>query len=222
MTWRSWLGVGTVTLVVAAPACSNGGTAGALGHTTTTAACAPSDRACAFDGLDAPLAMGAKLPLSVDVTAKGFGSPPLALASASSRVFDVQANTVVGNAPGFASLLVLTPENEVLDFVTLTVAKPTELRVHRVTNGAVEAAPLPEKIQLLVGDDVSFSVRPYLGERRLLGDVDAAWSTDGALVRLVDSGAPAGHRLVAREAGTTALHVAALGLEAIVTLEVLP
>ncbi len=223
MTWRSWRSIGTVTIVLAAPACSGESpTTGALGHTTASAACAPSDQACAFAGLDAPLAVGAKLPLSVDVTAKGFSAPPLTLASANVRVFDVQGHTAIGKAPGFASLLVFTPETLVIDFVTLSVEKPTELRVHRMTkDGAVEALPMPTKIQLLVGDDVSFSVRPYFGERHLLGDIDATWSADDALVKLVDSGTPAGHRVVARSSGTTTLHAAALGLEAKLTLEVL-
>lgn len=55
-------------LLLAAPAVllggcgSDSGTTGAMQQSTTRSDCAPNDTACQDDGLDAPLAMGARLP----------------------------------------------------------------------------------------------------------------------------------------------------------------
>jgi hypothetical protein len=176
-----------------------------------------------FGGLDAPLAQGTDLPLNVQVTARGLSAPRLRLVSADEGVFTASGGTVRGIAPGFASLLMLAPGDIVVDFLTLSVEPADGLRIHRaVDGGGTYGTPIAAKVQLLVGDDDTFSVHPYAGETRLLGAIPATWKVDGDAVQILDEGVIEKRRIVARAPGTVTLEAEGLGLSAGVTLEVLP
>src|SRR5688500_14092291 len=79
MTIRSLL-LPAAAAALALMACGmDSGTSGAMGQSSATPDCAPSDTNCLEDGLDAPVAVGARLPVDVRITAKGVSSPKMTL-----------------------------------------------------------------------------------------------------------------------------------------------
>lgn len=209
--------------LLAACASEGNGTSGALGTSSTRAECAPEDTACQADGLDAPLAVGAKLPLDTRITAGGVAAPQMTLESARTDVISIEGVTLSGKAPGFSSVMMLNADGLVLDFVTMTVAKPDRLELYRLTeNGSVEASSMPAKIQLAPGDDFELVVKPWSGATRLLGNVDATWTLSADVATVLDSGRPASRRLRIKQAGTATLTVEGSGFKKTLDIEVLP
>jgi hypothetical protein len=136
-------------------------------------------------------------------------------------VFSVEGQRLRGARAGVAALLMTSTDNVVLDFVHVWVAQPSALLLHRRTEAGEEITALPGKIQLLVGDELSLSVEMYAKTQRLLGEPDATWEADDALVQILEEGTPSRRRLVARAQGETTLTVEVQGLEATLDLEVL-
>jgi hypothetical protein len=194
---------------------------GALGQTVTSPECAPSDLVCAISGLDAPLALGATLPVDIRVTAMGSAAPPLALVSGNAEVLGVDGNRITGAGRGIAALLAVAPDGRVVDFLHLFVAQPDSLDLRRLTPEGVSTSAMPSRMQLLVGDEMGLVATPALATVRLLGEVDAAWSVEGESVLILDEGIPNQRRLVAREAGIASVRVDAIDLSAEIELEVL-
>lgn len=232
MTLRSALLVSPFTCFVLATlaACANdGGTAGALAQTSARADCAPGDTACQIDGLDAPLAVGARVPVDVRVTARGVAAPKLVHQSARSDVLLTEGNELVGASPGWSSVLFVTDDGIVLDFITLRVANPERLELYRLdTNGSVEPTPLPGRIQLAPGDDLELSVKAFAGATRLIGDLAVQWSIEGAtpegrpVAVMLDAGRRASRRIRVKEPGSSIVHVVAGTFDKVISLEVLP
>jgi hypothetical protein len=226
MTNRSFLLVAAVALAASACGSNAGdvsGTQGALQQSTTTTACAPNDTACQNDGLDGPLAVGARLPLDVRITARGEASPELAFEAARDDVIGVSGAELVGKAPGWSSVLIAGADHLVLDFLTLSVAMPDRFEIYRLTkDGAPEASPLPSKIQLAPGDDIELTIRAFSGATRLLGDLDCTWTVDGTVGTLLDSGRRASRRLRVKQAGPATLAVKTATATKTLSLEVLP
>lgn len=227
MTIRSFLRI-PIPLLALLAACGSGagdasGTAGALQQSTVAPQCAPNDTSCQNDGLDAPLAVGARLPLDVRLTARGAAAPKLVLEAARGDVIGIEDAELVGKAPGWSSVLISGDDHIVLDFLTLTVAQADRLEVYRLTtDGAPEAAPLPAKIQLTPGDDIELTIRAFSGATRLLGDLDATWTVDGAVGTLLDSGRRASRRLRVKAAGTATVQIKTGVSTKTLALEVLP
>jgi hypothetical protein len=192
-------------------ACSgdSAGTTGALGQSSTRPDCAPEDSACQSDGLDAPLAIGARLPLDTRITARGVAAPKMTLESARTGVLGVEGVTLIGKSAGWSSVMMINEGGLVLDFVTMTVAAPDRMELYRLTDsGAVEAAPMPTKIQLAVGDDFEVSVKPWSGATRLLGNIDAVWTlSDPSIATLLDGGRPSSRRVRVKAVGSATLTI---------------
>lgn len=185
--------------------------------------CAPNDTSCQSDGLDAPLAVGARLPLDIRLTARGTAAPKLLLEAARADVIGIEGAELIGKAPGFSSILVAGEDRLVLDFLTLSVAKPDRLELYRLTaDGAPEASPLPSKIQIAPGDDIEVTLRAFSGATRLLGDLDGTWTLDGAVGTLLDAGRRASRRLRVKAAGNATLAIETPNGTKSLALEVLP
>lgn len=221
MTIRSLALLAAPALVLACG--EGGGTTGAMQQSTTTPECAPNDSACQDDGLDAPLAVGARLPLDVHVTARGVAAPKIALEAAREDVLAVDGATLMGRSPGWSSVMFVGTDGLVLDFVTLAVEPPERIELHRLAvEGGVDASPLPEKIQLAPGDDLELAVKAYSGPVRLLGELDATWRLEPPIATVLDAGRPASRRLRVKTEGTATLTIEAAGLAKTLTVEVLP
>ncbi|MBS2016288.1 MAG: hypothetical protein JST00_25620 [Deltaproteobacteria bacterium] len=224
MTNRSFLLASSFTLLVACGAGDTvSGTAGAMQQTSVKPDCAPNDAACQSDGLDAPLAVGARLPLDVSVTARGVAAPKLVFEPARADVLDVTGAELFARAPGWSSVLVIGDGGLVIDFFTLSVVAPDRLEIYRLTDdGAPEASPLPARIQVTPGDDIEIAVKAFNGATRLLGDLDATWALDGAVGTLMDQGRRASRRLRVKAVGNATLEVKTSSSTKTLALEVLP
>lgn len=223
MTLRSLLLLAAPAAVALAACAEDAGTGGAMGQSSTTPDCAPNDANCLEDGLDAPVAVGARLPVDVRITARGVGSPKMTLEAARSDVLAVEGAALVGKAPGWSSVLFVNEDGLVMDFVTLAVTPAERIEIYRLNDaGSAESSPLPAKIQLAPGDDFEIAVKPFSGATRLLGELDATWRLDQDIVTALDTGRPASRRLRVKAAGTTKLTIDAGGFTKTIDLEVLP
>lgn len=224
MTMRSLLlAAGAAALALVACG-SDPGTSGAMGQSSTTPDCAANDTDCQEDGLDAPVAVGARLPVDVRITARGVSAPKMTLEAARSDVLAVEDGALVGKSAGWSSVLFVNEEGLVMDFLTLNVTAAERVEIYRLTSGGgAEASPLPSKIQLAPGDDFEVAVKAFSGATRLLGELDAKWTLDNAeLATVLDTGRPASRRLRMKAPGTGALTIEASGFTKSITLEVLP
>jgi hypothetical protein len=220
MTKRSVL-LPSALALLAACGQAGSGTTGAMGQSSTTPECAPNDTSCQSDGLDAPIAVGARVPLDVNVTSRGVATPALKLEPARGDILDVDGIRLVGKAEGASSVLITTNEGLVLDFFTITVAKPERLELYRLTkDGAPDALPLPDKIQLTSNDEIEITVKPFAQSTRLLGELDASWSLEGNIGIVLDAGRSGSRRFVVKNAGTGTLKVGAGPLSKALTIEV--
>lgn len=227
MTNRSLLLLPPLALgaLLAACASDSGGTTGALDQSQSRADCAPNDTACQADGLDAPVAVGARVPLDVKVTARGVAAPKIALEAARDDILGVERGELVGKAPGWSSVMMMTEDGLVLDFVTMAVEMPERLELYRLAEGGgVEPSPLPERIQLAPGDDVELTIKPWSGATRLLGELDATWTVSGdpGVATILDGGRRGSRRLRVKAPGAITLSAESLSLTKSITIEVLP
>lgn len=222
MTIRSLL-LRAAAAALALVACAEDGTSGAMGQSSATPDCAPNDSNCLEDGLDAPVAVGARLPVDVRITAKGVSSPKMTLEAARADVLSVEGGALVGKSPGWSSVLFVNDEGLVMDFLTLNVTPAERVEIYRLTeSGGVEASPLPARIQLAAGDDFEIAVKAFSGATRLLGELDATWKLDQDIVTILDTGRPASRRLRVKTPGTATLTIEAGGFTKSIALEALP
>lgn len=202
--------------------CGTEGTSGALGQSEVSPGCSSADGPCLTSGLDAPIAMGARVPIEVSIVAQGAAAPPLTFVSGNTSVFSVDGTEVVGEGGGVAALLFTDPEGSVIDFIHLYVAQPTALELHRADGGELSARALGERMELLVGDDFALAAVPYVGAQAMIGELEIEWSAEGDAVQMLDEGIGSMRRLVAREEGTATLRVTGFEQERSIELEVLP
>jgi len=196
------------------------GTSGALGQTQATPNCSPSDFVCAVSGLDGPIAVSASLPIHIAVTSQGSASPPLDFRSANTDIFTLNESRISGVGPGVASLLVMTEGNIVVDFFHVWVVSADKIGLHRRNEEGMDLDLAPTHIELLVGDELRLSAEPYEGSQRLLGELDATWSADETILKLLDEGVKGRRRIVAVAPGTTTIQVDALTLSTSLEVEV--
>ncbi len=223
MTFRSFFVAASFAALAACGSSGESGTQGAMQQSSARPDCAPNDTSCQSDGLDAPLAVGARLPLDVHITARGVAAPKLLLEAARAEVIGIEEAELVGKSPGWSSVLVAGEDRLVLDFFTLSVVAPDRLEVYRLTkDGAPEASPLPGKIQVVPGDDMELTVKAFSGATRLLGDLDATWSIDGGVATVLDAGRRASRRLRVKNAGNASLVIKTAASTKTLALEVLP
>jgi len=221
MTLRSHgLGIAGLAGIFFLAACgSDSGGTGALGQSETSPECDPGDVSC---GLDGPIAVGARLPLNISITAPGVAASSITLESTKTNVLAIDGASVRGVTPGFATLAMLDKNAWVIDFLTLTVEAPDRVALFRRKEAGLEPSELPSRMQIAVGDDFEASVLAFLGPTRLQGDLEATWTVDGTSVRMLDGGRPATRRFRAFAVGTASVKVQTSAHTASLSLEVLP
>lgn len=209
----SWLAM----VALAAMGCaSQSSDSGELGQASLLPTCA----SCTFGG--APLAVGARQLLDVKGTFGGTRGVPLTFRAVDPLVVTAEALTLRGMAPGVTAVLALTPQGRVLDFFNLTTLTADKLALVLLDSEGDVRGELGERVIWLVGDDVTLRVSPRAGTRQLAGEVEATVTGSSAGVTLVPGIASGEWRLIARQAGTVEITVAALGLTRGLTVEVLP
>lgn len=218
--WTGYLSFGLIAL--AASGSGSGCAQGSLGQSQSSPDCSPSDFVCVAGGLDKPLAAGTSLPIDVTLDLQGSATPPISLISGDETVFSVEGSVLHGGGPGLAALLITIPGNLVIDFFHVWVEQPTAIAIHRRADDGGDAGALPEKLELLVDDELYASVETFAGAQRLLGEPDAAWSVNSSAVAILEAGTSGRRRLVAKEVGPAKVHVEAFGATADLDVEVLP
>ena len=200
------------------PAC---GTNGALGQIGLGTECVPDDVVCLQAGLNAPLAVGAELPLDVDVQLPGSAAPPLRLETTNPDVLTVAGHRVTAAGPGIAAILITTHGGRVLDFAHLWTEQPDELAIHPLNQDGFVLGALDEPVELLVGDETVLSSRLRAGAVDLAGSSDTTWTTDSTSISVLSEGRKSIRRIVARAPGEAVLTVAQLGLSKTVGIRVI-
>jgi hypothetical protein len=195
---------------------------GGLGQAAFTPECGPSDLTCVVEGLEAPLAVGATLPVRVDLELQGSAAPPLTLETVDPAVLTVAGDRLTGVSAGTCALLVLAPERRVLDFIHIWVSPPARAALHRWTADGRALGEVEGAVQLFLGDELILSPVLFSGFQRLSGSAAASWTVDAAVLATADPGIAGRRRFVAREAGQTRIQAEVLGMTAAVEVEVLP
>jgi hypothetical protein len=215
------LGSASVTLG-ALCGCANEGALGQSMIGQKSPGCGAGDN-CPSLAFDAPIAVGASLPLDIDLSLKGGGAPPLTLVSGNESVFRAEGLTLTGVGPGVASVLITSEEDVVLDFTAIWVQQPTGLALQRRAADGTALGDVPAKLGLSKGDSVLVSVSAVSSSKQALaGTAPADWKADTDAVS-IETDVPDGQaRLVAHAAGKATITVSALGLQRAFEVEVAP
>jgi hypothetical protein len=217
------------TVILAAAACGGGDgyggrpSSGDVGQMTVTPECGALSQACIAQGLNAPLALGSELDLTIEYKVPGSSGPPTVVASADPTVVQTPGTaTLAAVGEGMSAVLFVGPADEVMDIIHVWVAAPAEMRIMRYSeNGALLGRVQPTS-QLLVGDEIFIAVEPYANSQPLLGNFELTYDSDTDAVAIVPDPVLAWYRVVARTAGVAHLTFSGLGLDATWDIEVLP
>ena len=198
--------------------------AGALGRLNISPECGALGQACVAFGLDAPLARGARLDLVLDLRLNGSSGPPVTLRAATPEIVAAEGTRVLGAGEGAAAILVAGPGGQVLDFLHLWVREADELRPVRTTEAGATVGPIRAHATLVVGEDLLLHFEAFGQGQPLLGQFPIEWTVEGDAAQIVEDTLVGRYRLIARAAGAArvAAYAPTLGLEAALTLEVLP
>jgi len=214
-----------------------GGTPGGgyLGGASATAPeCGALGQVCLRQRLNAPLVAGGGMELGVEFRVLGSSGPPLQLESTDEQVLKVTgAATVQAFAPGLAGLLFVGPDDAVMDFLHVWVERAEELRIQRYSPTGTLLGQVQPEVTLLVGDEVLVAVEPYSRAQPLLGVYEMERSVEPVgeeagdeepeqVLAIVPDPVGGLYRVVARAPGQVTVRFAALELEAVWQVEVLP
>jgi hypothetical protein len=203
-------------------ACGDGGSQGAMGQAAFGGTCGPSDFSCLNSGIDAPVAVGASLPVDVQLQIQGSILPAVYLESSNPDILSTVGTTITGVKPGLVALLLNTNQGEVLDFIHVWTQQPDRLVLHQFTREGLDLGEMDSNFQLLPGEDIYLGVKLFFDYQPLLGNVPTTWTLEGTTLTLLQIGVEERKRLVARAVGQSKLTAAAMGLTAQINIEVLP
>jgi hypothetical protein len=199
---------------------------GAFGNAEVRPECGTFSQACLKQGLDAPLAVGAALGLAIDYDIAGSAAPELTLSAANPEVIGVEGAVIVGEGEGSSSLLIMSPEQQVVDFINVWVAAADTLEVVRHYENGDVIGTFADEGTLLVGDELLMSVEAFNTTQALMGQFETTFAIevlDGdAPVTIVDDVVFGFHRLAAREPGRVRVTLQALKRSHEIEIEVLP
>lgn len=199
---------------------------GAFGNASVRPECGAFSQACLESGMDAPLATGAAMGLGIDYNIAGNSGPDLSLVPANAEVLSVDGAVIIGEKAGSSSLLIMGPDEQVVDFIHVWVADASDLKIVRHNDDGAAIGTVASEGTLLVGDEVLLSVEAFSTTQALMGLFDTTFEIDvvtgNAPVAIVEDIVFGWYRLVAREAGTVRIIADALGQTREVELEVLP
>ncbi len=222
------------TLALLASGCGAGDTSdigpppsgGALGQASVRPECGVLAQACLRQGMDAPLAEGAALGLGIDYDLAGNSGPGMTLVAADPEVIGVEDAVITGHVAGATALLILGPDEEVIDFIHVWVAEATELRLVKHNDAGDVLGSVAKEGVLLTGDEILLSVEAFSSTQALLGLFETVFEVDvlegEEPIAIVQDIVFGWYRLVARSPGRVNVNIAALGQVRELALEVLP
>lgn len=196
---------------------------GDVGQMTVTPECGALSQACIAQGLNAPLALGSELELSVEYKIPGTSGPPTTIASANQDVIQAPDDTTLAAVgPGMSAVMFVGPGGEVMDIIHAWVQAAAELRIMRYADNGTLLGQVQASSQLLVGDEVFVAIEPYANSQPLLGNFDLHYEVDTDAVTLLADPVLAFYRVVARNPGHAIVTFSGLGVDTHWDVEVLP
>lgn len=185
--------------------------------------CGALAQGCMGQGLDAPIALGGTLEIQIDYKLAGSSGPPTTLETANPAILKSEGKgrvTAVGE--GMSALMFVGPNDAVIDFLHVWVAKADELRIVRYSSSGALLGRVLDNVKLLVGDELMVSVETFGQGQALLGNYVLEYNVTGSNVAIVPDPVGGWYRIVARTAGPATVTFEALGLKKVWTMEVLP
>jgi hypothetical protein len=224
MNARLALAWGTFVLGAFTTACADP-SVGQLAYNELDIPCGEEEAACERDGIDAPIAVGATLPLTLAPSVQGGTGPALRLEAVDERVALVNAAEVTGTGPGVTAILARIPGGDVIDLTHIWVDQARRMTLHVTRNGVIDERALEGRLDLLgsESDEVSFTFKLWSQGRELMGDCKETWTveTDADFI-LMNEGDLRARRLLLPEdgTGTATVTLTALGFTHTVVVEV--
>ncbi len=199
---------------------------GQLAQASLSAPCAAGDTACASgqnDGVASPIAAGATFALEVKPAIAGGTAVPLTLRAVDPFVATIdEAGRVRAVGPGITAVLILTDDGGLVDMTHVSVAKVERVSFHRGGGVDLDERQLPARIELFPNEELTLSLRVWQSGQQLIGEMGDAWSVDDDEFKVLDQGFALERRIKAPASGTATLLVDVLGVQQILTLEVVP
>ncbi len=122
-----------------------------------------------------------------------------------------------------ATLLLVSEESVVLDFVAVWVQQPAALAVSRLSEDGTDLGEVAGGIGLLAGETVSLAVSALSTTEPLAGAPPTTWSVaDPSIVTVLDQGILGRESIVGRAPGKTTVTALSLGLQQSFEVEVTP
>lgn len=176
--------------------------------------------------MDAPLAVGAAMGLGIDYNIAGNSGPSMTLLPANTAVLGAEGAVIFGEAAGSSALMILGPDEEVIDFIHVWVATASELRLVRHNDDGAAIGTVANEGTLLVGDEILLSVESFSSTQALMGLFETTFEIDvvegDAPIAIVEDIVFGWYRLVARGEGRARIRASALDQTRELELEVLP
>jgi hypothetical protein len=182
--------------------------------------CGPNDQACLESGLNAPIAVGARISPSISMGISGSATPEIRLMSARPDVLSAIDDSLVARSAGVSAVLISTKDGVVLDFIHVWTAVANRISLEMLGPDHSKLGELTDTLELMVGESVFVTPAIYGGVQRLAGSAETEWELDQNVASIHRDGAPGRRRLVARSPGRTTVRVRTLGLESTIDLVV--
>lgn len=172
-------------------------------------------------GLQAPIAVGARIAPEIDLAVTGSGAPSLQLTSARPEVLDTDGHHLIARSPGVAAVLIRMNNGTVLDFIHLWTVAPTRVALHALDEDRKRRGEIDDVVQLLIGESLHVTPVIYANNQELSGIADTSWHIDSPVARVLHDGARQRRRVVATAPGRATVQVELLGLKTSFDIEVM-
>lgn len=220
-----------VPLALASVGCGDGAasngvggrpSSGNLGQVNVAPECGALSQACIGQGLNAPVALGSRLSISVEHQIAGSSGPPTTLETANENVLVPVETALDAVGEGMSGVLFVAPEGKLIDFIHVWVQAADELVIQRYSDGGTLLGAVQPSAQLLVGDELLVAVEPHANGQALLGNFTLETTVSGSSITIVPDPVGGWYRVIATGAGASTVAFAALGVETSWSIEVLP
>jgi hypothetical protein len=224
---RRWWVLGLFLLAACGDDAAAGGvggrpSSGNLGQVSVAPECGALSQACIGQGLNAPVALGGRVVISVEHQISGSSGPPTVLETVNANVLVPDETSLSAVGEGMSGVLFVGPNEEVIDFIHVWVQAADELAIFRYSEAGTLLGQVQPQAQLLAGDELLVAIEPRAGGQPLLGNFELSTSVDGTSVAVVPDPVAGWYRVIAKAAGSSKLEFSGLGTSVVWSIEVLP
>jgi hypothetical protein len=227
LDWRRACGIYALILMGCGDDAATSGvggrpSSGNLGQVAVSPECGALSQACIGQGLNAPLALGSRVSISVHHQIAGSSGPPTVLETANEKVLLPDDTALHAVGEGMSGVLFVGPQAKVIDFIHVWVQAADELAIHRYSESGALLGQVQPTATLLSGDELLVAVEPRAGGQPLLGNFELETTIEGTSVAIVPDPVAGWYRVIAKSAGDSTISFQGLGVEVDWSIEVLP